>query len=127
MKLIEYSLYDVTSGRIVCTGMTQDLTLVHIEEGQELILGIYDRNTQWVVNGQVVGRPQAELDQEELDGAWGQLRVMRRQKLSACDWTQVPDAPVDQAAWATYRQQLRDLPSNTVDPFNPIWPTPPES
>ena len=24
--------------------------------------------------------------------------------LSASDWTQVADAPVDQAAWATYRQ-----------------------
>lgn len=127
MSHIEYSVYDITSGRIVCIGFTEDLALVHLEGGQGIINGIYDRNTQWVVNGQVVGRPQAELDQEELDEVWGNLRAMRKQKLSACDWTQVPDAPVDQAAWATYRQQLRDLPSNTVDPFNPIWPTPPES
>ena len=26
-------------------------------------------------------------------------------------------------AWATYRNQLRDLPENTVDPLNPIWPS----
>lgn len=125
MSHIEYSVYDITSGRIVCIGFTEDLALVHLEDGQAIINGIYDRHTQWVVNGQVVGRPQAELDQEELDAAWGNLRAMRKQKLSACDWTQVPDAPVDQAAWAVYRQQLRDLPSNTTDPRNPAWPSPP--
>ena len=53
------------------------------------------------------------------------FRLIRNAKLSACDWTQIPDAPVDKAAWAIYRQALRDLPSNTVDPLNPVWPTPP--
>jgi hypothetical protein len=53
------------------------------------------------------------------------LRLERNQKLSESDWTQVPDAPVDQQAWAVYRQQLRDLPDNTTDPRNPVWPTPP--
>ena len=28
-------------------------------------------------------------------------------------------------AWKTYRQALRDLPSNTSDPANPTWPTKP--
>jgi hypothetical protein len=28
-----------------------------------------------------------------------------------------------QTAWATYRQALRDLPANTIDPLNPTWPT----
>lgn len=43
-------------------------------------------------------------------------RAERNKLLAACDWTQVADAPVDRAAWATYRQQLRDLPDN------PNWP-----
>ena len=41
----------------------------------------------------------------------------RQNLLPASDWTQLPDSPLsaeDKAAWATYRQQLRDLP-NTVD------------
>lgn len=38
------------------------------------------------------------------------VRAERDRLLSASDWTQVADAPVDQAAWATYRQALRDLP-----------------
>ena len=57
---------------------------------------------------------------------WRRLRSERNKRLAACDWTQVPDAPVDHAAWATYRQELRELPEHTVDPRNPVWPTPPE-
>lgn len=70
---------------------------------------------------------QANKEAEELALAWINLRARRSQLLSDCDWTQVPDAPVDKAAWAAYRQQLRDLPENTVDPANPVWPTPPGS
>ena len=53
------------------------------------------------------------------------FKIERNNRLSACDWTQLPDAPVDQAAWSKYRQALRDLPNNTSDPSNPVWPTPP--
>ena len=38
------------------------------------------------------------------------IRLERDAKLTQSDWTQVADAPVDQAAWATYRQALRDIP-----------------
>jgi len=62
--------------------------------------------------------------------AWAALRAERDGRLAGTDWTQLPDAPltVEQvAAWRTYRQQLRDLPANTEDPRNPIWPTRPDS
>lgn len=59
--------------------------------------------------------------------AWKALRKERDSRLAASDWTQVPDAPVDHAAWATYRQQLRDLPENTDDPWDVNWPTPPST
>jgi hypothetical protein len=42
---------------------------------------------------------------------WEQIKLWRNAQLAASDWTQLPDAPVDQAAWATYRQALRDLPA----------------
>ena len=57
---------------------------------------------------------------------WNRLRNERTELLEKSDWTQVADAPVDAAAWATYRQALRDLPANTTDPRNPTWPTKPE-
>jgi hypothetical protein len=44
------------------------------------------------------------------------LRYWRDGELARTDWTQVADAPVDQAAWATYRQALRDLPASNDDP-----------
>jgi hypothetical protein len=50
------------------------------------------------------------------------VRAERNTLLAACDWTQVADAPVDKAAWASYRQALRDVPSQPGFPYNVIWP-----
>lgn len=44
------------------------------------------------------------------------LRYWRNGELSRTDWTQIDDAPVDKAAWANYRQALRDLPTSNKDP-----------
>ena len=41
-------------------------------------------------------------------------------------WTQVPDAPVDQSAWAEYRQALRNVPQQTGFPTDINWPSKPE-
>jgi pyruvoyl-dependent arginine decarboxylase (PvlArgDC) len=54
------------------------------------------------------------------------VRGERDQKLSASDWTQVADAPVNQASWATYRQALRDVPAQAGFPWAVTWPTQPE-
>ena len=59
------------------------------------------------------------------------LRVHRNGRLKSCDWTQGADSPLSdtkKAEWATYRQQLRDLPStypNVTDKDSVTWPTPP--
>ena len=55
------------------------------------------------------------------------VRQQRDDKLSKCDWTQVADAPVDKAAWATYRQALRDLPKEAGFPWDMAWPTEPKA
>lgn len=44
------------------------------------------------------------------------LRYWRDNELKATDWTQVADAPVNQSAWAQYRQALRDLPESNKNP-----------
>ncbi len=67
----------------------------------------------------------AKYDEIVADEPWRLLRWRRDGLLFGSDWTQSADAPVDKAAWATYRQALRDLPDNTTDPENPVWPTPP--
>ncbi len=56
------------------------------------------------------------------------LRIRRNKKLTDCDWTQGNDTPLGSSKkteWATYRQALRDLPTNTSDSKNPTWPTEP--
>jgi len=64
----------------------------------------------------------AKLSEIVANEPWRELRSERNGRLAASDWSQVADAPVDKAAWATYRQALRDLPANTTDPLNPVWP-----
>lgn len=56
---------------------------------------------------------------------WRQVRSERDRLLKNTDWTQVPDAPVDQVQWALYRQALRDI-TKQPDPFNIEWPVAPD-
>jgi|SaaInlV_120m_DNA_3_1039746.scaffolds.fasta_scaffold00519_15 hypothetical protein len=53
-------------------------------------------------------------------------RQQRNTLLVASDWTQVADAPVDQAAWATYRQELRDITNQEAFPSDVTWPVAPQ-
>lgn len=68
-----------------------------------------------------------EFDESEILIVAQQSRSRRDILLSACDWTQVADAPVDREAWAAYRQSLRDVTTQDGFPLNIIWPTPPNS
>jgi len=54
-----------------------------------------------------------------------EVRDMRDRLLTASDWTQVADAPVDAAAWAMYRQALRDVPQQAGFPETIEWPETP--
>jgi hypothetical protein len=54
------------------------------------------------------------------------VRSERNAKLTECDWTQLNDTPLDNAAkiqWTAYRQALRDVPSQAGFPDNVVWPT----
>jgi hypothetical protein len=55
-----------------------------------------------------------------------QIRAERDALLATSDWTQVADAPVDQAAWAVYRQALRDVTAQAGFPDAVVWPVKPE-
>jgi hypothetical protein len=53
------------------------------------------------------------------------VRASRDEKLKDCDWTQVADAPVDKAVWATYRQALRDITAQSGFPWTVTYPDAP--
>jgi len=87
----------------------------------------HDRLTQKLVScaayddGEFVSMVQVEsLTAEEIqtakNSAMDNIRATRNQLLKDCDWTQIADCTADKAAWATYRQALRDLPSGITEP-----------
>ena len=56
------------------------------------------------------------------------LRRIRNQRLAEVDWVFSTDYQIDDESyqqWLTYRKALRDLPSLTEDPENPVWPEQP--
>lgn len=70
--------------------------------------------------------PVPEPTQEEKEIT---ARNERNQKLTFCDWTQLPDAPLTaemKAAYAVYRQALRDVPAQAGFPDAIEWPEEPQ-
>ena len=54
------------------------------------------------------------------------VRQQRNDLLKASDWTQLSDSTINKTTWATYRQSLRDVPSQSGFPWTITWPTKPE-
>lgn len=86
-----------------------------IEEGQPVFS---DGNwvQTWVVR---------ELNETEIQQRKDAIRNERNALLIASDWTQLADATVDKAAWAAYRQALRDIPQQAEFPYNVTYPVTP--
>ena len=88
---------------------------------------------QKVVNGvyyDLTAEEEAELDaqREAADLDMNHVRSQRNGMLSAADWTQLSDAALGAhtpAEWATYRQELRDLPSVYSRVSEVVWPNDP--
>jgi type II secretory pathway component PulL len=86
------------------------------------------------INGQMVqftADEETARDAEEQAWADGandraavQVREERDAKLSACDWMANSDVTMT-SGWATYRQALRDVPSQSGFPNTITWPTKP--
>jgi len=57
-----------------------------------------------------------------------ELRQERNRRLAEVDWVFSEDYSIDDDSyqqWLTYRKALRDIPSLTEDPENPVWPEQP--
>ena len=94
-------------------------------------LGIYEQALE-VFDAEKQRRLREQLAEEELREAsrdyWKELRNKRDFLLSQSDWTQGNDSPLtlqQKEEWKIYRQSLRDVPSNIIDPKSPVWPLSP--
>ena len=61
--------------------------------------------------------------------SWVIIRKKRDFLLRTTDWTMTPGCTIDQSAWASYRQSLRDIPQTyRVDGYGAVkWPTAPST
>ena len=86
-----------------------------LEEGPALLIdGVWTQNY-------IVTDLDADTAAEKVGAQWNVIRAERNRLLVKSDWTQLPDAPVDAPAWATYRQALRDI-TTQANPFSIVWP-----
>jgi hypothetical protein len=93
-------------------------------------------NAEWVLRGEVLEwmdsnqteptetEIQAEIARLTAEQPLVDLRSKRNQLLAETDYFANTDVTMPDAM-RTYRQALRDLPANTTDPANPVWPTKP--
>jgi len=66
----------------------------------------------------------AKVAELEVEYQWKELRQERNRLIAETDYLALSDVTLT-TEMATYRQALRDLPANTTDPANPVWPVRP--
>lgn len=79
---------------------------------------------KWLQTWQITDASAEEIVQRTKVKA-AEVRQQRNKRLADCDWTQLSDAPVDATAWATYRQELRDVTAQVSFPWEITWPKAP--
>lgn len=91
----------------------------NVSEGTPILIeGVYYQN--W----EQTSATQSEID-ARIEAKWVEIREIRNELLKECDWTQLADIPSEtKTIWQTYRQELRDVTTQT-NPFNIIWPAKP--
>lgn len=119
----EFYVYDAITGDILRTGgCSAGHVDIQAQPGEVAIAGTADQATQKhdIASGTLV--PRAKTADEYVGDAMRQRYTL----ITASDWTQLPDVPLaTKAAWATYRQSLRDITLQPGYPQSVVWPTPP--
>lgn len=133
---MKFTIYTQSTGQVLFSGTADNPNMLaaegqavlldeaftdgYIQDGQHFTLPaqpsphhVFDYTTkQWV-------------DPRTPETQWPVVRAQRNARLSASDWTQLPDVPLaTKEAWAAYRQALRDV-TLQPDPFAIIWPVSP--
>lgn len=155
MQHKNFTVYDLATKEIVRTGMcaAHDFAL-QPSDGQGVIEGNYTSEQAYVDNGKFVLYTQQQSEakanrpsllfvwsnttftwqdprneQQKYNDAESSVSSQRNSYLYESDWTQIPNNPLTtekQQQWAVYRQQLRDITTQSGYPFNVVWPTKPE-
>ena len=99
-----------------------------IRKAYPQVVTVDDSTGAFDVDGNQVTLDQSAVDAAAIEVAAEQalvrLRTKRNQLLAETDYLALSDVTLS-SDMTTYRQALRDLPANTSDPANPVWPTKP--
>jgi hypothetical protein len=126
------------SGEITRTGSCLDDDF--LLQGENVLEGLANYENQYIENNLIVNMPlrpngAAYFDYDtkqwilDYPSQESLVKSQRDELLYKSDWTQIPNNPLTsevQNEWAVYRQELRDVTSQSGYPFNVIWPTPPQ-
>ena len=102
----------------------------------EDVFAVSDEQYKMLMEGQTLGksivyksRKLQLADRVVAAPTWELIRGKRDVLLTACDWTQIPDAQLtaeQRDAWKVYRQALRDLTKAFSTPGDVVWPNSPD-
>lgn len=136
-----FSIYKISNGQIIktvsCT--EEDLLLQYDPSICNYVDGLLDDSMYYIENNAPVAIPSAPnqycifnydtkqwVDPRTDETQWVIVRNQREVLLASSDWTQLPDVQIsNKSDWVAYRQELRNITTQS-DPFNIIWPTPPQ-
>jgi hypothetical protein len=138
---MKFVVFELSTGKITQTGECPDFlyAVQQVPDGCKILPISADATSEYIDNDTPVPFPPKPseycifdydtkewVDPRTPETQWPIVRAERNQKLQTCDWTQLSDIPAEtKALWEPYRQELRDI-TDQPDPFNIIWPTPPQ-
>jgi hypothetical protein len=122
LELIESGLYADRSGFLHISSNTHEIVIGNAPDVWASNGALKYIDDAWVIDD---AEKYQEAVTENTNLQATKVRKDRSIKLSESDWTQVADAKVNKTAWATYRQALRDIPSQAGFPWDVTYPSAP--
>jgi hypothetical protein len=139
-----YSIYDKATGKILRIVQTNNDISRQLLRDEAFIEGNYLDTKYYVENEQAVEMPEKPtspyIEFDYTTKSWTQnsqlaileIRTKRRELLAASDWTDTLSAKTRLGEalynqWQIYRQQLRDITTQTGYPLTVTWPVAPGS
>ena len=126
-----YTIYSLATGDILrIISAPVEILMMNLASTEGYVEGRGDSNTQMVVDGQLVSKPESVLAAADAARVLSSALMQRQSLLIASDWTDTLSARerLGEALyqqWQTYRQALRDVTSQPGFPADIVWPTAP--
>ncbi len=110
--------------RVQPAGQPAEDALKVITQGQPVLVdGVWTQT--WTQVDKYTAEELAAQNAQKEENEKQEVRDKRDSLLQSSDWTQLSDAPVNKAAWATYRQALRDITAQEGFPWTVTYPEKP--